>query len=62
MLNEKRGNFKIQEKFAGADAVVDQPLDEVRHHGQALCAAGHDVHVIDWGPTLFETSRKLRWI
>jgi len=29
LLNKKRGNFKIQEKFAGVDKVVDQTLDEV---------------------------------
>ncbi len=52
LLNKKRGNFKLQEKFAGASAVVDQTLDEVRHHEQALRAAGHDVRVIDWGPDI----------
>ena len=52
LLNKKRGNFKIQEKFAGVDKVVDQTLDEVRHHEEALSAAGHDVRVINWGPDI----------
>ena len=50
LLNKKRGNFSIQEKFAGPAAVVDQTPEEVRHHEEALRAAGCDVHVIDWGP------------
>jgi len=52
LLNKKRGNFKIQEKFAGADQVVDHTLDEVRHHEEALRGAGYDVHVIHWGPDI----------
>jgi len=52
LLNKKRGNFKIQEKFAGVDKVVDQTLDEVRHHEEALRGAGHDVRVINWGPDI----------
>lgn len=52
LLNKKRGNFKIQEKFAGVDKVVDQTLDEVRHHEEALRGAGYDVRVINWGPDI----------
>jgi len=36
LLNKKRGNFAIQEKFAGADNVVDETDAEVKHHEQAL--------------------------
>ena len=52
LLNKKRGNFKIQEKFAGVDKVMDQTLDEVRHHEEALRGAGYDVRVINWGPDI----------
>ena len=50
LLNKKRGNFAIQEKFAGADGVVDETDTEVKHHEQALTEAGYDVHQIRWGP------------
>jgi len=50
LLNKKRGNFKLQEKFAGVEKVVDRTLDEVRHHEEALRGAGYDVHAINWGP------------
>jgi len=50
LLNKKRGNFAIQEKFIGADGVVDETDAEVEHHEQALTEAGHSVHRIHWGP------------
>lgn len=49
LLNKKRGNFKLQEKFAGADNVVDETDKEVAHHRQALIDACYDVCTIDWG-------------
>ena len=52
LLNKKRGNFKIQEKFAGADGVVDETSAEVAHHQEALLDAGYKVRVIDWGPDI----------
>jgi D-alanine-D-alanine ligase len=53
LLNKKRGNFKIQEKFAGADEVVDETTAEVVHHKEALREAGYEVRVINWGPDIF---------
>jgi D-alanine-D-alanine ligase len=50
LLNKKRGNFAIQEKFLGAENVVDQTDAEVAHHEQALTDAGYDVQRIRWGP------------
>lgn len=50
LLNKKRGNFAIQEKFAGADGVVDETDAEVEHHERALTEAGYSVHRIRWGP------------
>lgn len=49
LLNKKRGNFKLQEKFVGSGEVVDQTLAEVQHHEEALRKAGYDVRVINWG-------------
>ena len=50
LLNKKRGNFAIQEKFVGADGVVDETDAEVEHHEQALTEAGYSVRRIRWGP------------
>jgi len=49
LLNKKRGNFAVQEKFVGADEVVDTTDDEVAHHEQALKSAGYSVQQIHWG-------------
>ncbi len=50
LLNKKRGNFAIQEKFIGAGNVVDETYLEVEHHERALTEAGYDVRRINWGP------------
>ena len=50
LLNKKRGNFTMQEKFTGAGEVTDRTLDEVEHHEEALRRGGYDVRVINWGP------------
>jgi D-alanine-D-alanine ligase len=50
LLSKKRGNFAIQEKFVGADRIVDTTSDEVEHHRQALLEAGYEVELIRWGP------------
>ncbi len=52
LLNKKRGNFRIQEKFAGSAAVVDETSAEIAHHEAALRDAGYEVRVIDWGPDI----------
>ncbi len=49
LLNKKRGNFKIQEKFVGENNVVDETHKEVAHHKQALIDAGYEVYTINWG-------------
>lgn len=54
LLNKKRGNFKLQEKFAGADKVVDETHKEVAHHKQALIEAGYDVCTINWGDSFIK--------
>jgi D-alanine-D-alanine ligase len=50
LLNKKRGNFAIQEKFVGANNILDKTMIEVKHHEQALIEAGFDVYQIHWGP------------
>jgi len=58
LLNKKRGNFKQQEKFVGADNVVDETDKEVAHHRQALIDACYDVCTIDWGPNFIKDVRE----
>lgn len=49
-MHKKRGNYAIQEKFAGAGKVVDTTDAEVEHHERALTEAGYQVRRIRWGP------------
>ena len=49
LLNNKRGNFAIQEKLIGADNVIDETDAEVEHHERALTEAGYSVYQIHWG-------------
>ncbi len=58
LLNKKRGNFKLQEKFACYTTVVDETYKEVAHHQQALIDSGYDVCIIDWGPDFINDLRK----
>ncbi len=50
LLHKKRGNFALQEMFAGPRKVVDTTSDEVAHHREALTEAGYAVTTIYWGP------------
>ena len=54
LLNKKRGNFKLQEKFAGTDNVVDETHKEVAHHKQALIDTGYEVCTINWGDSFIK--------
>jgi D-alanine-D-alanine ligase len=54
LLNKKRGNFRLQAKFAGAQNVVDETPEEVEHHRKALVEAGYDVRVIDWDASIVQ--------
>lgn len=57
LLNKKRGNFAIQEKFVSADGVVDETDTEVEHHERALTEAGYSVSQIHWGPNFINDLR-----
>ncbi len=50
VLQKKRGNFVLQERFAGARDVIDTTDSEVAHHESALAAAGYLTCRIKWGP------------
>ncbi len=50
LLSKKRGNYALQERFAGSGNVVDTTADEVEHHYQSLTNAGYEVHLLRWGP------------
>ena len=54
LLNKKRGNFKIQEKFVGTNNVVDETHKEVAHHKQALIDAGYEVCTISYGASFIK--------
>ncbi len=54
LLNKKRGNFKIQEKFSGTNNVVDETYKEVAHHKQALIDTGYEVCTINWGESFIK--------
>jgi D-alanine-D-alanine ligase len=48
LLNKKRGNFRIQEKFVGTGNVVDETYKEVIHHKLALVDAGYEICTINY--------------
>jgi len=54
LLNKKRGNFRIQEKFVGANNVIDETHKEVAHHRQALIDAGYEVCTISYGESFIK--------
>ncbi len=50
LLNKKRGNYAIQEKFIGVGNVVDETDAEAEHHERALSEAGYSIRQICWSP------------
>jgi D-alanine-D-alanine ligase len=52
LMEKKRGNFSIHEKFAGSKNVVDTTNSEVEHHFKALCDAGYDVEILKWNDNI----------
>ncbi len=58
LLNKKRRNFQLQEKFAGINNVVDETSKEVEHHRKALIDAGYNVCTIEWGSDFINDLRK----
>lgn len=54
LLSKKRGNYRLQEKFAGIDNVEDETAEEVMHHKDSLIRAGYDVKVIEWNSSFID--------
>jgi D-alanine-D-alanine ligase len=52
LLEKKRGNFVIQEKFAGKENVEDNTDIEVQHHYDALRKAGYEVVKLKWSQNI----------
>ena len=60
LLNKKRDNFTLQEKFAGKENVVDETSKEVAQYRKALTVAGYDVVTINWGPNFINSLKKAK--
>ena len=58
LLSKKRGNFALQERFVGAQNVIDTTADEVEHHRRALLDAGYEVHLVPWGPDFIRDAQQ----
>ena len=52
LLEKKRGNFKLQEKFIGKENVNDTTDIEVQHHYDALKRAGYEVIKLKWSKNI----------
>ena len=60
LLNKKRGNFRLQEKFSDSEDVVDETYKEIAHHYEALNNGDYDVYTIVWGPEFINDLRSLK--
>ncbi|TFG27128.1 MAG: ATP-grasp domain-containing protein [Promethearchaeota archaeon] len=52
LLEKKRGNFVLQEKFTGKENFVDTTKKEIEHHFKALRTAGYEVIKLKWSPNI----------
>ncbi len=59
LLEKKRGNFSIQEKYDNINNIVDTTKDEVKHHFNALIEAGYDVTQLEWDENILSNLKKL---
>lgn len=59
VLNKKRGNFELQEKFAGKENVLNNTNSEVQHHYEALTAAGYEVNKLKWSQNIIADLKEL---
>ena len=57
--NKKRGNFELQERFAGNENVVDTTNNEVQHHYEALTTAGYEVNILKWSQNFIADLKEL---
>lgn len=59
VLEKKRGNFSIQEKFAKSENIIDTTNQEVEHHLSALNEAGYDVKILKWNDNIISDLKSL---
>lgn len=52
VLEKKRGNFLLHEKFAQSEEIIDTTAQEVQHHVMALREAGYEVIKLKWNNNL----------
>ncbi len=59
VLEKKRGNFAINEKFAHTEEIIDTTHQEVQHHFDALTEAGYDVIKLKWSNNIGTDLKRL---
>ncbi len=59
LLEKKRGNFIIQEKFEKNEKIIDTTDKEVDHHYVALKEAGYDVLRLKWSDNIIEELKNM---
>ena len=60
VLEKKRGNFSIHEKFTHNREIIDTTHQEVQHHFDALSDAGYDVIKLKWNDNIIADLKKNR--
>jgi len=58
VLEKKRGNFSIHEKFTHEIEIIDTTHQEVQHHFDALSEAGYDVIKLKWNDNIIAELKK----
>ena len=58
ILEKKRGNFAIHEKFAQNVEIIDTTSQEVQHHIDALREAGYEVIKLKWNDEIIANLKK----
>ena len=59
ILEKKRGNFVIHEKYANNQKIVDTTPQEVEHHLNALKNAGYEVVKLKWSDNILTDLKNL---
>jgi len=59
ILDKKRGNFAIHEKFAHNEKIIDTTDQEVQHHISSLEKAGYDVERLKWSDEIISDLKKI---
>ncbi|MFX0101250.1 MAG: ATP-grasp domain-containing protein [Candidatus Hodarchaeota archaeon] len=59
LLEKKRGNYLLQERYTGKENVVDGTSNEVKHHFNCLREAGYEVVKLKWSENFITDIKKL---